>query len=135
MALQLSQAVRNARLNAIETTTGTSAILRIRTGSPPANCAASRSGTVLATLNLPSDWMSDAASGSKARLGTWSDSAADASGTAAHFEIMDSAGTTCHLQGTITATGGGGDMELDSVSISVGQLMSISGFTLTDGNA
>lgn len=135
MALQLSTAVRNARLDAIETTISTSAILKIRTGAAPTDCATADSGTVLANLTLPSDWLAAAASGSKAKSGTWEDASADATGTAAHFRIYDSSGTTCHLQGTITATGGGGDMTLDNTSIASGQQFTITGFTLTDGNA
>lgn len=135
MAVQLSVAVRNARLDAIETTIGASAIMRIRTGAAPANCATADSGTVLATLNLPADYLAAAASGSKAKSGTWEDTSADASGTAAHFRIYDSTGTTCHLQGTVTATGGGGDLTVDSTTFTAGQAFSISTFTLTDGNA
>lgn len=135
MTLQLSVAARNAGLDAYETATGTSAILKIRTGSAPANCAAADSGTVLATLNLPSDWMAAASSGSKALSGTWQDLSADAAGTAGHFRIYASDGTTCHWQGTITATGGGGDMTLDNVSINSGQQVTVSGFTVTSGNA
>lgn len=135
MALQLSIAARNARLDAIETTAGTSAILTIRTGAAPADCATANAGTVLATLTLPSDWMSAASAGSKAKLGTWQDASADATGTAAHFRIHDSTATTCHIQGTVTATGGGGDLQLDNTSIATGQTVTITGFTLTDGNA
>ena len=69
MALQLSAAVRNAMLDAIETTIGTSAVLKIRTGAAPASVATADSGTVLATLTLPSDWMAAASSGSKAKSG------------------------------------------------------------------
>jgi hypothetical protein len=135
MTLQLSVAVRNARLDAIETTIGTSAILKIRSGAAPANCAAADSGTVLATLNLPSDYMAAASSGSKAKSGTWEDTSADATGTAAHFRLYASDGTTCHAQGTVTATGGGGDMTVDNTSFAAGQAFTISTFTLTDGNA
>ena len=70
MAIQLSANVRNARLDAIETTVGTSAVLKIRTGAAPTNCATADSGTVLATVNCPSDWMAAAASGSKSMSGT-----------------------------------------------------------------
>jgi hypothetical protein len=122
-------------LDAIETTIGTSAILKIRTGSAPANCGTADSGTVLATLNLPSDWMAAASSGSKAPSGTWSDSSADATGTAAHWRIYDSGGTTCGAQGTVTATGGGGDITVDNTSFASGQSFSITGFTLTAGNS
>lgn len=55
MALQLSVAVRNARADVVESTIGASAILRIRTGPAPADCAAADAGTVLATLTLPAD--------------------------------------------------------------------------------
>jgi hypothetical protein len=135
MAIQFSVAVRNARLDAIETAIGTSAILKIRTGAAPASCATADSGTVLATLSLPADYMANAASGSKSMSGTWQDNSADASGTAAHFRIYDSTGTTCHLQGTVTATGGGGDMQVDNTNFATGQSFTVTSFTLTDGNA
>jgi hypothetical protein len=135
MAIQLSTTVRNARLDAIETAIGTSAVLKIRSGSAPANVATADSGTVLATLSLPSDWLAAASSGSKAKSGTWQDTSADATGTAAHFRIYASDGTTAHIQGTVTVTGGGGDMTVDSVSFTSGPSFTISTFTLTDGNA
>lgn len=135
MAIQFSTGVRNARLDSIESTIGVSAVLKIRTGSAPANVATADSGTVLATLTLPSDWMAAASSGSKAKSGTWEDTSADADGTAGHFRIYASDGTTAHIQGTVTATGGGGDMTLDNTSIATGQSVTITSFTLTDGNA
>ncbi len=135
MTLQLSTAVRNAMLDAIETQAGTSAIMKIRTGTVPANCAAADSGTVLATLNLPSDWMAAASSGAKAKSGTWQDASADASGTAAHWRLYQSDGTTVVAQGTVTVTGGAGDMEVDNTTFASGQTFTVSTFTLTAGNA
>ena len=135
MAIQLSVAARNARLDAIETAAGATAILRIRTGAQPATCAAADSGTILSAMTLPADYMAAASGGAKAKSGTWEDAAADAAGTAAHFRIYDSAGTTCHLQGSVSATGGGGDLELNNVVLAVGQTVTITSFTLTDGNA
>lgn len=132
MALQLSVAVRNARLDAIESTIGASPTLEIRTGAPPANCAAADSGTVLATVALPSDWMGAASNGAKSLSGTWQDSAADAAGTAGHFRIKQ--GATCHIQGTVTATGGGGDMQVQNTSFAVGQQFDVTSFTLTEAN-
>lgn len=131
MAFQFSTTYRNALLDQFETTVGVSAVMKIRTGAAPATCATADSGTVLATINLPSDWMGAASSGSKALSGTWSDSTADNTGTAAHFRIYASDGTTCHMQGTVTATGGGGDLELDNTSIAAGQTVTITTFTLT----
>ena len=134
MAIDLSILVRNARLDAIETQIGTAAVLKIRTGAQPAECETADSGTVLATMTLPSDWMSAAASGAKAKLGTWQETSADAAGTAGHFRLYATDGTTCGLQGTVTITGGGGDLTLDNTSIAVAQVVTITGFTLTDGN-
>jgi hypothetical protein len=60
MTVQQSVTVRNAKLDAVETAIGVSPVLKIRTGAPPANCAAADTGTVLATCTLPSDWMAAA---------------------------------------------------------------------------
>lgn len=129
--LQYSVAVRNAKLDAVESTIGTAPTLEIRTGAPPANCAAADSGTVLATLTLPSDWMAAAASGSKALAGTWQDTSADGTGTAGHFRIK--AGATCHIQGTVGTSGT--DMIVDNTSFATGQSFTVTAFTLTAGNS
>lgn len=134
MAIKISATVKNARLDAIETAIGTAAVLKIRSGSAPSAITDADSGTVLATLTLPSDWMAAASGGSKSKSGTWEDTSADATGTAAHFRLYASDGTTQHMQGTVTATGGGGDMTVDNTSFASGQAFSITGFTLTDGN-
>jgi len=136
MATQLSTAVRNARLDQIETTIGASAVVKIRSGAPPANCAAADSGTVLATFNLASDWAGAASGGSKSFSGTpIQDASADNTGTAGHFRLYAADGTTCHMQGSVSVTGGGGDMEIDNTSINAGQTVQITSWTLTDGNA
>lgn len=135
MTVQNSVAARNARLDAFETAVGTSAILKFRTGAQPATCATADSGTVLATLNLPSDWLAAASGGSKAKSGTWEDTSADAAGTIGHYRIYASDGTTCHEQGSVTITGGGGDMTVDNTSVAVAQLVTVSGYTKTAGNA
>ena len=134
MTVQHSDSVRNARLDAIESTIGTAPILRLYTGAQPANCAAAASGTLLAALTLPSDWQAAASSGSKAKSGTWSGTAS-ATGTAAHYRIYDSTGTTCHEQGSVTATSDGGDLELDNTSITSGQTVTVSTWTYTEGNS
>lgn len=133
MAFQFSTTVRNAWLDQVETTIGTAPTLEIRSGTVPANCAAADSGTVLATITLPSDWSAAASGGSKTLLGTWADSSADATGTAAHFRVKQ--GATCHIQGTVTATGGGGDMTVDNTSLASGQQFTVTGFTLNAGGA
>ena len=134
MTLQYSTDVRNAKLDAIESAIGVSAILKIRTGAAPANCAAADSGTVLSTIALPSDWMAAASGGAKAKSGTWDDASADSgSGTTpGHFRIYDSGGSTCKMQGTCGI--GSGDLQVDG-TFTAGQDFSITAFTLTDNNA
>ena len=131
--MQFSTELRNARADAIETVGGASPILRMRSGALPASCAAADSGTVLATLNLPADWMSAAAAGVKSMSGVWGDSAADASGTAQHFRIYKADGTTCFLQGSVGTSGA--DMVVDNTNFAAGQDFSIESFTITEGNA
>lgn len=136
MALQFSTTVRNAMLDAIETAIGTAAVLKIRTGAQPANCAAADSGTVLATITLASDWAAAASGGTKAWSGLpVSDTSADATGTAAHFRLYASDGTTCHEQGSVTLTAGGGDIEVDSVLFTIAQQFNITAWTWTAPNA
>ncbi len=134
MALTYSTAIANARLDIVESTIGTAGILRIRTGAPPATVATASSGTVLATITLPSDWMAAASSRSKAKSGTWQDASADNAGTAGHFEITASDGTTVGMRGTVTATGGGGDMTVDNTVFAAGQDFVVTAFTLNHGN-
>lgn len=135
MTIQASVAVRNAGLDAYETTIGASAVLKVRSGAQPANCAAADSGDVLATLALPADWMNAASGGTKTLAGTWEDLAADATGTAGHFRVYASDGTTCGLQGSVTATGGGGDLTFNTASFVIGGVVTVTGFTWTAGNA
>lgn len=135
MTLQLSVAARNALLDSLETTVGATAVLRLRTGAPPATCATADSGTVVATMTLPADWMAAASGGTKALSGTWQDTSADAAGTVGHFRIYDSGGTVCGMQGTVTISGGGGDMTLDNNVLALGQQVTITSFTLTAPNA
>jgi hypothetical protein len=133
MAFQFDDASRNAALDAIEATIGTGPTLEIRSGAPPANCAAAATGTLLASMTLPADWLAAASAGAKTLLGTWQDPSADTGGTAGHFRVKS--GATCRIQGTVTATGGGGDMTLDNVSIAAGQQVTVTAFTLNAGGA
>jgi hypothetical protein len=133
MAIQLAVSTRNARLDAIETDLGASPLLELRTGAAPADCAAADSGTLLSSFALPADAFAAAASGAKAKTGTWQDTG-EAAGTAAHFRLKTSGGV-CKVQGTVTATSGGGDLELDNTVIAVGQTITITTFELTDANA
>lgn len=137
MALQYSVAVRNAKLDQVETVTGASARLRISTGAPPANAAAVDTGTMLVDMALPADWMAAAAAGVKGKLGTWQgtgDAGAGAGLDAGHFRIKDSTGTTVHIQGTAGETLDTPDLVLDNKNVASGQTVTITQFDITAGN-
>lgn len=128
MAYQYSVAVRNAKLDAVETQIGGTAVLKIFSGAEPANCAAADPAGLLVTITLPADWMNAASTGTKTKLGTWS-AAASGTGTAASWRVYDSGGTVCGIQGNMT------DMTLDNTSIASGQTVTVNTFTITAGNA
>jgi hypothetical protein len=88
-------------------------------------------------MTLPADAMAAASSLAMAKSGTWSDSSADNTGTASWFRIKRSGdlGTTNstdkRLDGNVTITGGGGDMELDNTSIAAAQPVTVTTFQFT----
>jgi hypothetical protein len=133
MALQSSVSVRNAQLDALETVLASTPKLLIYTGAPPADCGTAASGTLLATLTLPADAFANAAAGAKALTGSWSGTAsAGAGATPGYWRLTDNAGTAVGAQGT--AAIGSGDMNFNG-TITSGQTVSVSAFSVTAGNA
>lgn len=136
MTIQYRAATRNAKLDAIESNAGNSVAMRIYTGAQPANCATANSGTLLVTINLPADYFNPASAGAMTKNGTWSGTASGGSGaTPGHFRLYASQATmdetTCFMQGS--AAIGSGDLNMDG-TITSGQTVTISTFTITDGN-
>ncbi len=129
MAIKIDALTANAMLDAYETHIGVSPILELRTGAPPATAATADSGTLVASMTLPSDWMAAASAGSKSKSGTWEDTVADNAGTVGHFRLKTSGAVVKH-QGTVTLTGGGGDMTMDNNVLTAGQASSITTFTI-----
>ena len=56
--------------------------------------------------------------------------AAVGTGILGYFRIYASDGTTCHMQGTMTEIGGGGDLTVDNTNIDAGQNLILGGFTI-----
>jgi len=108
--IQFSGGVRDAMNDTFESTIGTAPLLRLLSGSMPANCAASETGTLCCEITLPSDWMAASSGGTKAKSGTWSgtgDAGAGAGTDVGYGRVYDSTGTTCHFQGNVSVTPGG----------------------------
>lgn len=102
MPITMSTTLRNNRAGQIESTIGASARLRLRTGAPPANVAAASTGTVVASMTLPADYLGAASNGVVSQLGTWQDTSADATGVIAHAEFVASDDTTVHMRCLVT---------------------------------
>ncbi|XAI96037.1 hypothetical protein [Microcystis phage Mwe-JY26] len=133
--IQLSVAVRNARLAAIESTIGTAPKLQLRSGPQPTNITEPDSGTLIAEFDLPSDWISAPSNGSSSFLGVPVSVTADDAGTIGHFRVKNTAGSTTHAQGSVTLAGGGGDLIADNLAVNAGQTVQITGITINEGNA
>lgn len=138
MTISYSIAVKNAKLDAIETSIGAAALLQLYNGSVPANANTALSGNVLlANGALPSDYMAAASGGAKAKAGTWAitgNASLPSAQAATFFRLYDSTGAACGMQGTLTATGGGGDMTIDNNSIAANQSVTVNTFNITSGN-
>lgn len=131
MAISYGVAVRNARIQANETTIGVSPKLRFYSGAVPANAGASIGAAVLIVeMALPSDWLTTPSGGSDALAGTWTGTAVG-TGTPTFYRIWDTAGTTCGEQGTSGLNTG--DFPVNG-TITTGQTISVSTYTKTDGN-
>jgi hypothetical protein len=133
MAITISTAARNAAADAIvdllDAGSGP-ATIQIRSGSKPATPATAATGTLLGTLTASDPAFGNASNGVATAGAITGDSSADATGTAGYFRVLDSNGLAI-MDGTITVTGGGGDMTLDSVSIVAGGSINITSFTVT----
>lgn len=139
MTIQLGTTLRNNMVGQYESTLGTTPKLILRTGAPPANCAAVDSGTFLAIITLPSDWMTAASSGAVTiNGGPWTGTGS-AAGTVGHYRLKDSTATstdntgTTHEQGTAGTSGT--DIILDNAVIANGQAVNVTAWTRTQGGA
>lgn len=134
MTIQLGTTLRDNMIGQYESTVGASPKLQIRSGAQPANCAAADSGTLLAEITLPADFLTAPSSGSVSLNGSWSGTGA-AAGTAAHYRLKNNAGSVTHEQGSVTLTGGGGDLTVDNTSVQVSQIVNVTSWVRTQGGA
>jgi hypothetical protein len=128
MALQEGVAFRNAGLNGKAANLGAAGSLKIFSGAVPANCAAADPTGLLCTITLPATPFAAAGGGVMVLSGSWSANAS-ATGTAATYRIYDSS-ANCAMQGNVTT-----DLVLNNTAISTGQSVTVTGYTLTSGNA
>lgn len=142
MALSISNAAAKAAVDALTllcdggATTNASAHIKIYSGSVPTDAdTALGAQTLLAELPMSNPAFAastDLNPGARATAGAITDdTVADNTGTASFFRIVNRSGTTVILQGSVTATGGGGDLTLNTVSIQANALVSVTSLTVT----
>jgi hypothetical protein len=127
MAFQYGTTLRNNQVGQIQTTIGGSGTLKIFSGAEPANCAAADPAGLLATITLPATFLTSSG-GVTTISGSWT-VAASATGTAASFRMYDGS-AVCHVQGNVTT-----DLVLNNTSITSGQTVTVTSFSVTAGNA
>ena len=116
MALSISAAAAQAEGAALATHIGANATIEIRSGAKPATPETAAAGTLLVTVAISGSFTS---TGGVLTAADPASALPAASGIAGHFRLRQSGGTAV-LDGTATATGGGGDMQLGSTTITTG---------------
>lgn len=129
MALAYSTTLRNNRLDQITSAVGASGLLRIYDGSRPASGGTAT--TLLAELTCNATFAPGAAAGVLTLNAITQDSSANASGTATWFRIVTSGGTFV-VDGSVSTSGS--DLNLTTTSITATQPVSVTSFTITEGN-
>lgn len=133
MATRISTAARNAAVDAITALLNAGAgpgYIELRTGAQPASVGAAATGTLLATSLLDDPAFAAAAAGTGAAAGLPNSATGVAAGDAGWFRAYDD-NDVAIIDGSVTATGGGGDMELNTVTISIGVTVNITAWTIT----
>lgn len=98
--------------------------MEIRTGAIPASPQVAATGTLLATLNFSNPAWGTFSNGTAYANPISNDTSADASGTAGWFRFYDLDGGGV-IDGEITVTGGGGDIEFDIIDFILGGVVAI----------
>ncbi|NQW93543.1 MAG: hypothetical protein HQ446_05855 [Polaromonas sp.] len=129
MATQYSVATRTAQMSQLNTIIGINAQIRLFSGVAPATVDTATSGTLLVSFAGNATAFGAAASGVLTASAVAGVNAA-AAGTAGYYRINTTAGVAV-TQGTITATGGGGDMTLTNTNIAAGQACTFTSLTIT----
>lgn len=116
MALTFNATTANTLAGSLATAIGSAAVIEIRSGSKPATPETAASGTLLVSITVSGSF---SASSGSITCADPASTAPTASGTAGYFRLKTSGGTAI-IDGTVTATGGGGDMQLGSTTITTG---------------
>ena len=137
---KFSTGFRNALLDGSDVTTlFDNGQLHIYSGAQPADAdTIEGAGTVLATVALPvsNAFAASAVAGAIAKAGTWEDTSADATGTAAWFRLYANPVTTgasttaIRIDGTV-GVGASFDLDISNASITAADPVTIDTFSIS----
>ena len=134
--LKYSAVLKNAQLNAISTTVGTSALLNIYSGTQPTNPdTAITSQVLLATLACSATFAPSVSGGvlTVNAVSNGTGTAGAGAGTTATWFRVTTSGGTAHMDGSVGTSGC--DLNLTgSASIATGQTVSVTSWTISSGN-
>lgn len=132
MTVGMVTSLRNARADAITAAVGASGKIRFYSGTRPATGGAAT--TLLAECPCSATFAPAASGGVLTVNAITNDASIDTSGTVSWFRILTSANVAV-LDGSVTATGGGGDMTTPSTSWTATEPLAVSSLVFTEGNA
>ncbi|MGX1196388.1 hypothetical protein [Parvibaculum sp. MBR-TMA-1.3b-4.2] len=135
MALKLSVAARNARNDALVAAIGGGALLNFYSGARPASLADPITGDLLATLTCGDPFAPASSGGVITPNAVTEDPSADADGVCTHYRLFKADGVTPLMDGDVTEEDGGGDIEMKTTTFTIGNLILMSSWTITDGGA
>ena len=134
--LKYSAVLKNAMEAAIPSTVGASALLNLYSGTQPTNPdTAITSQVLLATLTCSATFAPAASGGvlTANAISNGTGTAGAGAGTSATWYRLTTSGGTAHIDGSVGTSGC--DLNLTgSTSIATGQTVSVSSWTLSNGN-
>lgn len=135
MTLLLSVPAKDAGLDAVINAIGSSAVMKLWTGTVPATLSSADTGLALVTYPLSTAWGTAPASSGAKNLANVIIAGATTTigGIATYFRVYDHT-NTAQIQGTVSVSGGGGDMTLSDTDIVPGNPVVVQSWLLVDGN-
>jgi hypothetical protein len=130
MAIQYSTTHRTNAMTQLATDVGINAVIKIFTGSPPANCGTADTGSLLVTFAGNASQFGTA-SAAVLTVSAIANAAASGTGTAGYFRVYPASATTTNavIQGLCALSAS--DMNLTNTSIVAAQTCVFTSMTIT----
>jgi hypothetical protein len=131
LANQFGEVLRNQMATSLSSALS-NGVIKLFSGAAPVDCQAADPAGELASGILPAI-AATALSGVVSKFGSWLFTGS-AAGNALSFRVYDSS-LVCIHQGTVSVSGMGGDMIIDTIAINPAQAGEVTGYAVTIGGA